>query len=353
MTSPNQPVGLPTDLRSPGHAGENLDGAGTLRVIDGDSLRRLVPMSEAIEASAEGFTALARGDLSSPKRSRLSRDRALLMSAEHESGSAVVKLISLHADGWSTGLPSMEGVVAWIGGPSGRVEALIEASALTALRTGAASGLATSLLADDSASVLAMLGAGGIAADQIEAVRAVRPIGEVRLWSRSPARAEAMCELLRASAPATSFVPVSSSRAAVRGADVVCTATRAAEPLFAAGDLQPTAHVNAVGAYRHDMRELPAEAFAIVRIVVVDQVDAALHEAGDLIAAIDAGAIGKDRLVTIADLLGKQGDPPVGGRPVGLRRSETTGPSIFKSVGVAAQDWAIARLIVQRAEQRR
>lgn len=155
------------------------------------------------------------------------------------------------------------------------------------------------------------------------------------------------------------FVPAPSSREAVRGADVVCTATRAVAPLFERGDLKGEAHVNAVGAYRHDMCEVPPAAFGAARVVAVDQLEAALAEAGDLRLALDAGLIDRDRLVGIAELL--DGTPPGSGPTRGASGSAGAaptsgyengrgagGPTIFKSVGVAAQDWAMAELIVRR-----
>ena len=160
------------------------------RQIGGELLRSLVPMPDAIGASRAAFIAAARGELSWPPRSVLSRHRVLVMPAEHTSGSAIVKVISVQPDGWRHGLPSIGGSVLWVDGGTGRVAALLDATALTALRTGAASGLATSLLAPPEASVLAMLGTGGQAADQVAAVCAVRPVREVRVCGRDGGRRE-------------------------------------------------------------------------------------------------------------------------------------------------------------------
>ena len=117
---------------------------------------------------------------------------------------------------------------------------------------------------------------------------------------------------------------------------MVCTATTATQPLFAARDLAPTVHVNAVGAYTETMCELPAELLTEASVIAVDRIDAALAEAGDLIQAIRGGLLQRERLVEIGTLLARPAAPP-GGR------------TIFKSVGVAAQDWALARLAVERA----
>jgi ornithine cyclodeaminase len=299
-------------------------------------LRSLVPMADAIEASRTAFAAAARAELSWPPRSSLSRNRVLVMPVDHVSGSALVKVISLQPDAWTRGLPSVGGTVLWVDGPTGQITAMLDAATLTALRTGAASGLATSLLAPPDSSVLAMLGAGDQAADQVGAVCAVRPIRAVRVFSRRADRRESLCAQLSAAHPGVSFTPTGSSPEAVRGADVVCTATRSEAPLFEAADLAPDAHVNAVGAYTPQMCEVPAEAFGQAAIVVIDQLEAALAEAGDVIQAIDAGQLEQGSLVEIGGLLGGQARPP-------------GGLTIFKSVGIAAQDWALADLVVSRS----
>ena len=281
-------------------------------------------MTDAIEASRRAFTAAARGEIIAPLRTPLSRHRTLVMPAEHVSGSALVKVIDLQPDGWRHGLPSIGGTALWIDAGTGRVSAMLDATALTALRTGAASGLATALLAAPGARVLAMLGTGGQAADQVGAVCAVRPIQEVRVFGRH-------------AGPARGTVRRAGRRAARRhlharrqrgrrgpGADVICAATRSQEPLFAVGDLADQVHINAVGAYRPDMCEVPAAAFGRAAAVVIDQLEAVLAEGGDVIQAIAAGQLRQENLVEISQLLAAPAAPP-------------GGTTIFKSVGIAAQ----------------
>jgi len=308
-------------------------------VIGADLLRRLVPMPDAIRASRRAFIAAAAGEVTGPLRSALSRHRVLVMPAEHVSGSALVKVISLHPDGWVHGLPSIDGTVLWIDGPAGRVTAQVDAAALTALRTGAASGLATDLLAGPASRVLAMLGSGGQAPDQVAGVCAVRPIDEVRVYGRHAERRDELCARLRASHPGVRFIPASSPAQAVDGADVICTATRSATPLFRPGDVQDQVHINAIGAYRLDMCEIPSGLLARAGLVVIDQLDAALAEAGDIVAALEDGSIRRDDLVEIGQLLS-------GAAVMGEARRRVT---VFKSVGVAAQDWAVCELAVGRA----
>jgi ornithine cyclodeaminase len=307
-------------------------------IIQGGQLRSLVPMSDAIETSRRAFTAALRGEVTGPLRTSLSRHRVLVMPAEHTSGSAVVKVIGLQPGGWKHGLPSVGGAVLWIDPDTGRVGALLDATALTALRTGAASGLATDLLAEPGASVLAMLGTGDQAGDQVAAVCAVRPIREVRVFGRHAPRRAALSAELTAAHPGISFLAAGSAADAVRGAHVICTATRSEAPLFEVGDLEPRVHINAIGSYRPDMCEVPAAAFGLAAKVVIDQLEAVLAEAGDVIQAIAAGQVLAESLVEIGQLLEVPADPP-------------GGTTIFKSVGIAAQDWALAELVVSRAQR--
>ncbi len=311
--------------------------------IGADLLRRLVPMPDAIQASRRAFIAAHAGEVTVPLRSSLSRHRVLVMPAEHVSGSALVKVISLNEDGWAQGLPSIEGTVLWIDGPTGRVCAQVDAAALTALRTGAASGLATDLLAHPDSRVLAMLGAGDQAPDQVAGVCAVRPIREVRVYSRRAQRSHELCERLRASHPEVRFTQAAGPRQAVDGADVICTATRSAIPLFGPADVKSQVHINAIGAYRLDMREVPSGLLGQAGLVVIDQLDAALAEAGDVVAALEDGSLRQEDLVEIGRLLsGAPADDEVRGRV-----------TVFKSVGVAAQDWAVCELAVERLREGR
>jgi ornithine cyclodeaminase len=214
---------------------------------------------------------------------------------------------------------------------------LIDGGAVTAVRTGAASGVATDLLARPDARVLAIVGTGGQAADQVDAVCAVRPIEEIRVASRTQASREAFARKLAEQRPGVRVEAAPSARAAVEGADVICCATNATEPLFSRADVGDDVHVNAIGAFTLSMCELGADLLADARVLAVDQVEAALEEAGDLVRAIEAGAIATESLQELGTLL-------AAGRPV-----EQGGLTVFKSVGIAAQDWAVTTLARERA----
>jgi ornithine cyclodeaminase len=225
---------------------------------------------------------------------------------------------------------------------SGLPSALLEGTWLTALRTGAASGLATDLLARPDASVLGVIGAGVQARTQVEAVRAVRRIEEVRVASRTRASAESLARELEAGEATAAGPPrvvvVDSSRDAASGADVVVTATDSATPVLPADAVAPGAHVNAVGGYRPDMQELPSGLVARARLVV-DQVAAALAEAGDVVIPIAEGLVRETDLVELGAV--------AAGRAAGRRLPDEI--TVFKSVGSAAQDLALAALALERA----
>lgn len=210
-------------------------------------------------------------------------------------------------------------------GEDGSPLGIVDGPTLTAIRTGAVAGLATSLLAAPTASTLAMLGAGAMAFDQVEAVRAVRPIDLVLVWSRTMARAERLADLVGG-------VAVSDADEAVEQADVVSCATPATAPLFNADSVAPGTHVNAVGAFTPEMAELSPDLLERA-YVVVDEVAAAAAEAGDLIQA------GREPNTTLRDLLA--GIAPEIGEDV----------TVFKSVGVAAQDVAAAGAALARADE--
>jgi ornithine cyclodeaminase len=208
---------------------------------------------------------------------------------------------------------------------AGRPLGLVDGPTLTAIRTGAGAGLATRLLAQPEARTMAMLGCGSMAADQVDAVRAVRGIEHVWVWSRDRARAGAFAERIGGEA-------VDDPGAAISRADVVTTATPAREPLFADGAVQPGTHINAIGSFTPQMAEVPPDTVNRA-FVVVDELSAAAREAGDLIQA------GRQPDATLGDLLAGRISPP------------GTGLTLFKSVGIASQDVAAAAVALARAEE--
>jgi ornithine cyclodeaminase len=223
---------------------------------------------------------------------------------------------------------------------NGSPRAILEAGTLTAIRTGAASGAATDLLARPDAATAAIFGAGVQGRTQLEAIYAVRPIREARIFDARRENAESFARNMSAALDCD-VAPADSPAQALRGADVICTATNAREPVFADGDVAEGAHINAVGSYQPEVREIPGETVARA-LVVVDHRVSALAETGDLIIPIGQGLFGEDHIhAELGEI--------VLGRNAG--RESPGEITFFKSVGVAVQDLTAAARILARAEQ--
>jgi alanine dehydrogenase len=219
-------------------------------------------------------------------------------------------------------------------GPDGAMLALIEANTLGQIRTGAASGLATRYMARGDARSLGMIGTGFQARTQIEAICAVRPIEHVRVWGRNPERLRAFCAELSGRLD-RGFQAVGSARAAVAGADVVGTMTSSSEPVIAGEWLEPGTHVNAAGSNRASASEIDVETVRRSAIVAVEDVAQAKIEAGDLLAAVAAGAFDWTQAIRLADI--------VAGRAPGRTVREQI--TLFESLGVGIWDVAAANHI--------
>ncbi|MGW3963954.1 ornithine cyclodeaminase family protein [Amycolatopsis sp. NPDC005003] len=298
-------------------------------MLDADEVRKAVPMPAAVEAVREAFLDLAAGRFVVPQRLSFAGATTLVMTACHTpSSTTVVKTLNLAP----ARAPMILGTLVWntAGG-----QLVADAVEVTTLRTGAVAGVATDLLAPASASRLALLGTGAQAADQVRAVAAVRPVRRVAVFGRDHSRASALAGRLRAEFPAMVVRVASSAPDAVSDAEIVCCATSSRTPLFDVDDLPERVHVNAIGSYLPSMRELPAELLATAGCVVVDQVDAALEEAGEVIHAVDSGLLDRGELLELGSALRR---PPV-----------VDGRTVFKSVGLAVQDWAVARLLGEAA----
>jgi ornithine cyclodeaminase len=316
-----------------------------LTLLSGDDVRRLVPMPDAIEAMASAFGQLSSGRAQIPLRTSVDAERGVsLFMPGYLRDTRVLggKIVSVFGDNPAVGLPVVTAAVLLLDSATGLPRALLDGTALTALRTGAASGLATRLLARPDASVLAVFGAGVQARTQIEAVRAVRPIREIRIVSRTRASAERLARELRGGASDVPTVRVLEDRAeALKGAHVLVAATSSATAVFPGDRVEPGAHVNGIGSYTPEMQEVD-EAVVTRALVVVDTREGALAEAGDLIIPLRKG------LVREADVNTELGEVLLGRRPGRTREDQLT---FFKSVGNAAQDLAVGARALAEAER--
>jgi ornithine cyclodeaminase/alanine dehydrogenase-like protein (mu-crystallin family) len=297
--------------------------------VDAETLARALPMTTAIDALEAAFGAERLPE--APMRTHVeTRAGTLLLMPAFGKPGIGVKLVTLTPSNPDRRLPFIHAVYVLFEAVGQSPVALLDGAALTALRTAAVSGLATRHLARAEASRLAIFGAGVQARSHLRAMLAVRPIEDVVVVSRTRERAEALVK--EAGVDARVGAPDD-----VGDRDLLCTCTTSETPLFNGALLAPGTHVNAVGAYRPDLRELDTETIERGRVVVETR-EAAMEEAGDLLIAMKEGAIGEDHV--LADLSEVV-------RGVTVRRTDQD-VTVFKSVGVAFEDLVVARAAVDR-----
>ena len=261
----------------------------------------------------------------------------LLMPAWQTGRHLGVKVVTVFPDNSRKSLPAVMGNYFLLDGTTGEPLALIDGQALTARRTGAASALAADYLARRDAARLLMVGTGALAPHLIGAHAAMRPIAEIVIWGRTPAKAEALAKAV--SKPGIRARATTDLEAAVAEADIVSCATMTREPLIHGAWLRPGQHLDLVGAYTPEMREADDEAVRRAR-VFVDTREGALKEAGDLVQPIATGIIGEDDIegdlfeLTRGTASGRGGDEEI---------------TFFKSVGTALEDLAAAQLAIAGA----
>jgi ornithine cyclodeaminase len=315
-------------------------------VVNQAEVTELLPMAECIEVMTRALAALARGQALLPLRPVMwlpERVGALAMMPAYLGDIAMmgVKVISYFPGNRGTGHDSHQGPVLLFETTHGRLLAVLDATAITAIRTAAVSAVATKLLARPGAGDLAILGTGTQARTHLEAMRAVRDVRRVRVWSLTPANVRAFAERESARWGIT-VEAMPTAEAAVSGADLICTTTSAQAPVLRGEWLAPGAHVNAVGSSVPHTRELDTAAVARSRLFV-DRRESALHEAGDFLFPRQEGAVGDDHI------LGEIGEVLLG--RVAGRRSDAE-VTLFKSLGLAVEDLAAAHHIYTQAAAR-
>jgi ornithine cyclodeaminase len=317
-----------------------------MRLLTRSDVERAIPMRDAIETVKRAFVELSTGSANIPLRIAVPQEKhdgVTLIMPGYLSGSdsLAVKVVSVHNRNPERHLPLIHAIVVVVDPATGRLVAGIEGGYLTALRTGAASGAATDLLARRDAEVAAIFGAGVQACTQILAVAAVRPIKRFLIYARDRAKINALiAEMEPQVGSSVELLAAESPSQAAHEAQVVCAATTSSTPVFDGTDLPPGAHVNGVGSYKPEMQEIDSTTLKRASKIVVDSREAALAEAGDLIVAIERGEI------RVEDIYGE-----IGEIAAGLKAGRESDDEItyFKSVGNAAQDAAVAQAIYQQA----
>ena len=310
-----------------------------LRILSGDDVRKAVDMSAAIGAMETAFAALSSGEATVPVRLSLETGHgATLFMPAHlrKEGLAGVKVASVNPGNTKLKLPVIQAVVLALDPVTGSVLALMDGTWLTALRTGAVGGLAAKLLAREDASVVALFGAGIQARTQLEAVRCVRPVTEVRIVSKSGTSADQLVKEL-VGVQATRF---DDPGQAINGADIVIASTSSSTPVFDGSQIAPGTHVTGVGSFTPKMREVDTALVSRARIIV-DQREAVLKEAGDIIGPITDGDLDESAI-----------SAEIGEVVLGSAQGRTSAEEItfFKSVGNAVQDVTVAALVLEQAE---
>ena len=312
----------------------------SIAMLDAARVREVLPMAACIDAMVVAMRGTSDGSIAMPLRTVLpladGSGSFLVMPGAVPPRIYGAKLVGLHPGNPAQRRPAVQGFVMLFDHASGAPLALLDGGEITALRTAAASGLATRELARPDAVTLGLLGCGVQAAAHLEAVRCVRDIREVRVWGRNPASAREFASRHRAAASGTRIVAVTAEEAAA--CDIVCVVTGAQEPVIHGAWLTPGAHVNLVGAYTATTREADSALIANAR-VYVDSRDSAASEAGDLLIPLREGAIGAGHVV------GELGDVLLGRVPGRGSDREIT---VYKSLGLVAQDLVAAERALQR-----
>jgi ornithine cyclodeaminase len=303
-----------------------------MQVLDHDQVHARLSMAGAIDA-LEVAIAAGRIGRTPPRQHLHDHEQELLLMPSFLDGGATVKLVGIDPANPARGLPRIQGVVVLFAGPGLTPTAVLDAAAVTTLRTAAVSGLATRHLARPDSERLVLIGAGPQAHAHLDAMVAVAPVRRVRVVSRRPGPAEALAERARTVFGLDAEV---AGPEVVADADLICACTTSPTPVFDGSALPAGVHVNAVGSYRPDLQELDAATVRACRVVVEDRA-AALRESGDLVQAVAAGW---DPAEIVADLVEVVRDRV----PVRTGEGDRT---LFDSVGLAYEDLIVAEAVLR------
>lgn len=320
-----------------------------IKVFKAADISQALSMAHTIEVVKDAFVQLSSRQAQSPVRTPLDLQEpgevALIMPAYLGKTRALgTKMVTVLPKNPKSGLPAVQALVLLFNAKTGSPAALFEGTHLTRLRTGAATGAATQVLARPDCKGLALFGAGGQAFFQAEGVLAARRIERIRIFDILPEKADSLVEALK-KAPWGRDVEVSrvgSAAEALKGADVIVTATNSNRPVFDGKVLGEGVHINAIGSFRPDMQEVDEETIHRSKIFV-DSIKACLEEAGDLIIPLKKGLIKK------SDILAELGEVISGEKSGRSSEGEVT---YFKSVGNAVQDISVAQAVLRQAEEK-
>jgi len=314
-------------------------------IADQKLVTELLPMDEAIEVMRRALTMLAEGDVVMPLRQMLfmpGGDRVLGLMPSYLGGleAVGVKVIAAFPANFGSEYDTHQGVVLFFDTERGLLRAIVDATSITAIRTAAVSGLVTDLLARPDAGDLAIIGAGTQAHTHLQAMRVVRPLRRVRVYS-VPAESAARFAERESRLTGLTVEVAATAEEAVAGADLICTTTTASEPVVLGAWVSPGAHINAVGAYTPATRELDSELVAGARLYA-DRRESLLSESGEFLIPKGEGLFGDEHIV------GEIGEVLTGKAP---GRTSTGEITLFKSLGIAIEDLAAAHHVYTKAKE--
>lgn len=318
----------------------------SLLILNHSDVEQLLPMNECITVMEEAFRALARDEFHQPLRTIIKPPAVkgvMALMPTFRSGEAPLfglKAICVFPGNAEIGKDAHQGGVILFDGANGEPLAIVNASAITAIRTAAVSGLATRLLAREDAGDLAVIGAGVQARTHLAAMLSVRELRRIRIAARCLDSAKRLAEEMQDQTSCL-IEAVESNEAAIRGADIIVTVTTTREPVVRREWVSPGAHINAVGTYSFNAREIDTATMKAASLFV-DRRESALNEAGDYLIAANEGAIGPDHMrAELSELV-------AGNHPGRTSPDEIT---IFKSLGLAMEDLAAAAYCFRKARQ--
>ena len=310
-------------------------------------IKSVVTMRDIVEADKTAFRMIAGGDVDVPLRAQIkapANEGTFLFMPSYAAGeeAAAVKIISVFPHNPEMGLEACPAQVLLLDGRTGYIRALLDGSTVTRMRTGAASGAAFDVLAKKDCRVGALIGTGGQAPEQLEAMLCVRQLEKVKVYSRNAERCAAFCEKMQKELAqyGAEIVPAKSADEAVEDADLVITVTSSPVPVFDGTKIKPGCTISCVGTYEPEKHELDPAVLPRASKIICDFKDAVLSESGDLLIPLADGTI-KDE-----DIQGSLGDV-LDGRIAGRENDDEI--IVFETVGVASQDLAAAKMIYDKA----
>lgn len=303
-----------------------------IKYLSSNEVYEKLDMNSCISLMEEVFTALSNGEVDNIVRSMVNTGEGGLLGimpglipSRHAVGT---KLITVFHDNYLKGLPSHQGIVAVYDTANGTLKGICDGTAITAVRTGAVSAVATKYMSKPDSTKLALLGSGVQAGTHLEAIKCIRDIREVTVWSNSLESMNSFIEKYSKKYPEISLKGCETAEEAVKDADIICTVTPSHTPILKGEWVKPGAHINAVGACTKRDRELDTECVKKSKLIC-DAYSSCMAEAGDFLIPLDEGAFGEDHLI---------GD--LGGVVTGKVAARTSKDDItcFEALGLACED---------------